>query len=357
MGILVTGGAGYIGSHTIVELLNSGYEVIVIDNFSNSNPESLRRVSEITGQRIKVYNSSILERDGLEKVFNENNIHAVIHFAGLKAVGESVAIPLQYYQNNITGTLNLLETMQKYNVKRLVFSSSATVYGFPKSVPISEDFPLRVTNPYGRTKLMIEEILGDLFIADNEWSISILRYFNPIGAHNSGRIGEDPKGIPNNLVPFITRVAVGELKELTIFGGDYPTKDGTGVRDYIHVVDLALGHLKALEKSVSTTGVNTYNLGTGKGYSVLEMVDAFENTCGIKIPYTIAQRRPGDVAVCYADPIKAKQELGWGAEKGIEEMCRDSWEWQAKNPNGYKDNITNIESPHLSTSGDFLIKS
>lgn len=360
MGILVTGGAGYIGSHTIVELLNAGYEVIVIDNFSNSNPESLKRVSEITGRNFKVYNLNILDKGGLEKVFYENSIEAVIHFAGYKAVGESVTIPLQYYQNNISGTLVLCEIMQKYDVKRLVFSSSATVYGIPKTVPISEDFPLKVTNPYGRTKLMLEEILNDLFISDNQWSISILRYFNPIGAHQSGKLGEDPQGIPNNLLPYITKVVVGELEELKVFGADYPTKDGTGVRDYIHVVDLAFGHIKALEKTLLTTGVDTYNLGTGKGYSVLEIVEEFEKTCGKKIPYTIAERRPGDVAVCYANPEKAERELKWSSKRGIEEMCADSWRWQSNNPNGFKEGsqiLAGIVNPRLHKSnGDFLIR-
>jgi UDP-glucose 4-epimerase len=358
--ILVTGGAGYIGSHTIVELVESGYEVVVIDNFSNSNPESLKRVSEITGRSFKVYNMNILDRNGLEKVFSENNIHAVIHFAGYKSVGESVAKPLHYYHNNISGTVILLETMQKYNVKSLVFSSSATVYGFPKTVPISEDFPLRATNPYGRTKLMIEEILADLFIANHEWSISILRYFNPIGAHPSGQIGENPKGIPNNLIPYISKVAVGDLNELTIFGADYPTHDGTGVRDYVHVTDLAIGHLRALEKNSSATGISTYNLGTGNGYSVLEMVAAFEKTCGKNIPYKTADRRPGDVAVCYASPLKAGRELNWFATKGIEEMCADSWRWQSSNRNGYE-NESGLESsstdPHShQRNGDVLME-
>ena len=328
MAILVTGGAGYIGSHTCVELLNAGYEVVVVDNLSNSKLESLSRVKEITGKDLTFYKVDILDRDGLETVFVENTIDAVIHFAGLKAVGESVQIPLHYYHNNISGTLILCEVMNKYNVKKMVFSSSATVYGMPESVPISEDFPLAATNPYGRTKLMIEEILRDLHQSDHNWSISLLRYFNPIGAHQSGRIGEDPNGIPNNLMPYITQVAVGKLKELSVFGNDYPTIDGTGVRDYIHVVDLAKGHLKALEKIMSTNGVNTYNLGTGRGYSVLEMVAAFEKASGKKVPYNIVERRPGDVASCYSDPTKAKEELGWVAEKGIEEMCADSWRWQ-----------------------------
>lgn len=335
LAILVTGGAGYIGSHTCVELLQGGYEIVVVDNLSNSKIESLNRVKEITGKEFPFYQVDILDKAGLENVFSENKIDAVIHFAGLKAVGESVQIPLHYYHNNITGTLVLCEVMEKYDVTRMVFSSSATVYGMPERVPISEDFPLGATNPYGRTKLMIEEILRDLYISDNQWSLALLRYFNPIGAHESGKIGEDPNGIPNNLMPYITQVAVGKLKELSVFGHDYPTIDGTGVRDYIHVVDLTKGHLKALEKVMSRSGVDAYNLGTGRGYSVLEMVSAFEKASGRKVPYKIVERRPGDVASCYADPKKAKEELDWIAEKGIEEMCRDSWRWQEKNPNGY----------------------
>ncbi|MED4206345.1 UDP-glucose 4-epimerase GalE [Neobacillus mesonae] len=335
MAILVTGGAGYIGSHTCVELLNAGYEILVVDNFSNSKPESLTRVKEITGKEVPYHDIDLLDRDGLDEVFSKNTIEAVIHFAGLKAVGESVSIPLHYYHNNITGTLILCEVMKKHNVKKLVFSSSATVYGMPERVPISEDFPLSATNPYGRTKLMIEEILRDLYVADHDWSIALLRYFNPIGAHESGRIGEDPNGIPNNLMPFITQVAVGKLEQLQVFGNDYPTVDGTGVRDYIHVVDLAIGHLKALEKIMSVSGVEAYNLGTGTGYSVLQIVSAFEKAAGVDIPHKIVDRRPGDVAICYADPLKAKQELGWTAERGIEEMCRDSWRWQKNNPEGY----------------------
>lgn len=336
MTILVTGGAGYIGSHTCVELLNAGYDIVVVDSFCNSKPEALKRVSEITGKEFPIYNVDLLQKEELETVFSEHEIEAVIHFAGLKAVGESVTIPLRYYHNNITGTLMLCEVMQAYGVKKIVFSSSATVYGTPKRVPISEDFPLQATNPYGRTKLMIEEILRDLYVSDNEWSIALLRYFNPIGAHPSGRIGEDPNGIPNNLMPYITQVAVGKLKELRVFGNDYPTVDGTGVRDYIHVVDLAIGHVKALEKVMNTTGVEAYNLGTGRGYSVLELISAFEKVTGIKIPYKIVGRRPGDVAICYADPTKAKEELGWVATRGIEEMCRDAWRWQSNNPNGYE---------------------
>jgi UDP-glucose 4-epimerase len=335
MAILVTGGAGYIGSHTVVELLNANFELIVIDNFSNSKPESLKRIKELTDKDFKFYKVDLLDELNLEKIFIENEVDAVIHFAGLKAVGESVSIPLHYYHNNITGTINLCNLMNKYKVKNLVFSSSATVYGLPERVPISEDFPLSATNPYGRTKLMIEEILKDLYISDEEWSIGILRYFNPIGAHQSGRIGEDPSNIPNNLMPYITQVAVGKLDELNVFGNDYPTIDGTGVRDYIHVVDLAKGHLKALEKILNTKGVNEYNLGTGTGYSVLEIVRAFEKATSIKLPYKFIERRPGDVAICYANPEKAKSELNWTAEKGIEEMCLDSWRWQKQNPNGY----------------------
>jgi UDP-glucose 4-epimerase len=336
MAILVTGGAGYIGSHTCVELLSAGYELIVLDNFSNSKPESLNRVKAITGKDFTFYEVDLLDRSGVENVFSSHSIEAVIHFAGLKAVGESVSIPLHYYHNNITGTLILLDVMKKYGVKNLVFSSSATVYGMPDRMPISEDFPLSATNPYGRTKLMIEEILRDLVVADPTWSIALLRYFNPIGAHESGTIGEDPNGIPNNLMPFITQVAVGKLKELQVFGNDYPTVDGSGVRDYIHVVDLALGHLKALEKVVASKGVEAYNLGTGTGYSVLEIVAAFEQASGKKVPYKIVDRRPGDVAICYADPSRSKNVLGWAAARGIEDMCRDSWRWQEKNPTGFE---------------------
>jgi UDP-glucose 4-epimerase len=335
MAILVTGGAGYIGSHTCVELLNDGYELIIVDNFSNSKPESLQRIKDITNKDFKYYEIDLLDQIALEKVFASNNIEAVIHFAGLKAVGESVSIPLHYYHNNITGTIILCEIMKKYRVKNLVFSSSATVYGMPDSIPISEDFPLSATNPYGRTKLMIEDILRDLYVSDNSWSIALLRYFNPIGAHESGIIGEDPNGLPNNLIPFITQVAVGKQEELKVFGSDYSTEDGTGVRDYIHVVDLANVHLKALEKVNFSNGVDAYNLGTGLGYSVLEIVSAFEKESGIKIPYQFVDRRPGDVEICYADPTKAKKELGWSAQRGIEEMCRDSWKWQKNNPDGY----------------------
>lgn len=335
MAVLVTGGAGYVGSHTCLELLNAGYEIVVVDNLCNSSSESLRRVNEVTGNDFKFYQIDLLDRQSLEDVFKQNKIEAVVHFAGLKAVGESVRLPLRYYHNNITGTLVLCELMQEYAVKRMIFSSSATVYGMSESVPISENSPLGATNAYGRTKLMIEEIMQDVYVSDPNWSIAILRYFNPIGAHNSGRLGEDPNGIPNNLMPFITQVAVGGLKELQIYGNDYPTLDGTGVRDYIHVEDLARGHLKALEKVMATTGVEAYNLGTGRGYSVIEMVSAFERVTGRRIPYKMTDRRPGDIGICYSDPTKAERELGWIAEKGIEEMCRDAWRWQSNNPCGY----------------------
>jgi UDP-glucose 4-epimerase len=333
--ILVTGGAGYIGSHTCIELIQAGYEVIILDNFSNSKLEVLKRIEAITGKEITFYETDLLDRLALDRVFKENSIDAVIHFAGLKAVGESVEKPLYYYQNNISGTLILAETMKDHNVKKMVFSSSATVYGMAKEVPIKEEFPLSATNPYGRSKLMIEEILQDLFVSDPEWSVALLRYFNPIGAHKSGAIGEDPSGIPNNLMPYITQVAVGKLDQLNVFGNDYPTVDGTGVRDYIHVVDLAKGHIKALDKIVNSTGVEAYNLGTGKGYSVLQMVEAFEKASGKKVPYHIIERRPGDIAECYADPSKAENELGWKAEKDLQEMCEDSWRWQSENPQGY----------------------
>jgi UDP-glucose 4-epimerase len=338
MAVLVTGGAGYIGSHTCVELLNSGFEIIVVDNMMNSKPEALERVRELTGKQFLYYEVDLLDRQALEHIFAENSIDTVIHFAGLKAVGESVQIPLHYYNNNITGTLNLCQTMQAYGVKKLVFSSSATVYGMPERMPISEDFPLQATNPYGRTKLMIEEILRDLYISDNSWSITLLRYFNPIGAHASGRMGEDPNGIPNNLLPYIAQVAVGKLQTLQVFGSDYATTDGTGVRDYIHVVDLAVGHVKAVVQTEmkNSTGVHTYNLGSGKGYSVLEMIQAFEQASGKKISYQLVARRPGDVALCYADPSRASEQLGWTAERGIEAMCADAWRWQINNPNGYE---------------------
>jgi UDP-glucose 4-epimerase len=335
MKILVTGGAGFIGSHTCVELLNAGYEIIVVDNLINSKEESLKRVKEITGKTLEFYKADLLDKEALRAVFAKAKINAVIHFAGLKAVGESVQIPLRYYHNNITGTLMLCEVMKEYEVKNIVFSSSATVYGDPHSVPITEDFPLSATNPYGRTKLMIEDILRDLHVSDNLMNIAILRYFNPVGSHKSGLIGESPNDIPNNLMPYISQVAVGKLSMLNVFGGDYPTPDGTGVRDYIHVVDLATGHLAALKKLDTKPGIVTYNLGTGKGYSVLEMVKAFEKASGKNIPYRITDRRPGDIAACYADPSKAKRELGWSAVRDIEEMCADTWRWQSANPDGY----------------------
>lgn len=336
MSILITGGAGYIGSHTCVELLNTGYDVVVVDNYINSKPESLKRIKEITGKSLKFYNVDILNKEKLEEVFKENKIEAVIHFAGLKAVGESVEFPISYYHNNITGTLILCEVMKKHNVKKIVFSSSATVYGMNNKSPLTEDLPLSATNPYGWTKLMIEQILKDIYVSDKEWSVSLLRYFNPIGAHESGKIGEDPNGIPNNLMPYITQVAIGKIDKLNIFGNDYNTHDGTGVRDYIHVVDLAKGHLKALDKILDTNGINVYNLGTGIGYSVLDLVKSFERVTGVRIPYKITNRRPGDIAICYADPSKAYKELGWKAEKNLEDMCRDAWRWQLNNPNGYQ---------------------
>lgn len=336
MKILVTGGAGYIGSHTCVELLENGYEITVLDNLDNSCEESLHRVKKITGKDFKFYQVDLLDYDATEKVFAENDFDAVIHFAGLKAVGESVAQPLRYYHNNITGTLNLLNIMEKHNVKKLVFSSSATVYGDPHTVPIKEDFPLSCTNPYGQTKLTIEYILKDLCKANPEWGVVLLRYFNPVGAHKSGTIGEDPNGIPNNLMPYIAQVAIGKLECLSVFGNDYDTKDGTGVRDYIHVTDLAVGHLKALEKIKDETGVLIYNLGTGTGYSVLDMVAAFSKASGRDIRYKIVDRRPGDVASCYADPTKANEELGFKATHTLDEMCEDAWRWQSQNPNGYR---------------------
>jgi UDP-glucose 4-epimerase len=336
--ILVTGGAGYIGSHTCLELLDSGYQVTVVDNLCNASPEALNRVKELTGKSIRFFEIDLLDEKGLGDVFDTSDtIDAVIHFAGLKAVGESVEKPLLYYQNNLVGTLNLCQVMQDHGVKNIVFSSSATVYGDPDSVPITEDFPLLpCTNPYGRTKAMIEDILRDIHTADRGWNVALLRYFNPVGAHASGRIGEDPGGIPNNLMPYISQVAVGKLKELSVFGDDYPTHDGTGVRDFIHVVDLALGHLKALEKLDEKPGVVTYNLGTGQGYSVLDLVRAFARACGREIPYRIAPRRPGDIAQCYADPSLARKELGWEATRGLKEMCEDTWRWQSMNPNGYE---------------------
>lgn len=336
MAILVTGGAGYIGSHTALELLQADHDLVVVDNLSNSKEESLKRVQKLSGKTLQFYQADLLDKLALQKIFHVHDIDAVIHFAGLKAVGESVEKPLEYYHNNITGTLVLCEVMKEYEVKNIVFSSSATVYGDPQSVPIKEDAQLSTTNPYGRTKYMIEEILRDLYVADSGWNVAILRYFNPVGAHPSGNIGEDPSGLPNNLMPYIAQVAIGKLPRLSVFGNDYPTKDGTGVRDFIHVVDLSLGHLKALEKLKENPGVVTYNLGTGQGYSVLEIVSAFEEASGQKIPYEIVGRRPGDIAECYADPTKAEHELGWKAERGIDEMCRDTWRWQSKNPQGFE---------------------
>ena len=335
MNILITGGAGYIGSHTCVELLNEGHEVTIVDNLCNSNMEAVNRIEEITGKEVAFYKVDIRDREKMGQIFNENDVDAVIHFAGLKAVGESCEIPLEYYINNISGTLVMLDIMKEHGVKKIVFSSSATVYGCPETVPVKEDFPLSVTNPYGRTKLMLEEILQDVYKSDNEWNVILLRYFNPIGAHKSGKIGENPNGIPNNLMPYITQVAVGKLKCLGVFGDDYDTPDGTCIRDYIHVVDLARGHVKAIE-NMKNGGVEIYNLGTGKGYSVLEVIKNFEEASGKKVPYKIADRRQGDVAVIYGDPSKAKKELGWEAQYGIKEMCRDSWNWQKNNPNGYK---------------------
>lgn len=335
MKILVTGGAGYIGSHTCVELLMAGHEVVIVDNLSNSSYEAVKRVEKICDKKIDFHNVDILDKTGLNKVFEKYSFDAVIHFAALKAVGESVAYPLMYYKNNIAGTISLLEVMKENNVKNIVFSSSATVYGDPHKVPITEDFPLHATNPYGQTKLMMEQILMDLYKSDNSFNIVLLRYFNPVGAHSSGLIGEDPKGIPNNLVPYIAKVAVGKLKELSVFGNDYPTPDGTGVRDYIHVTDLAIGHLKALKVIENNEGLKIYNLGTGKGYSVLEMIKAFEKASGKEIPYKIVDRRPGDIAECYADPTLANNELNWKAQFGIDEMCESVWNWQSKNPDGY----------------------
>lgn len=325
MAVLVTGGAGFIGSHTCVELLQAGEDIVVLDNFSNSKPEVLTQIKTITGRDFPFYEVDLLDRDGVEKVFAENEIDTVIHFAGLKAVGESVRKPLEYYHNNITGTLILCDVMRHHNCKRIVFSSSATVYGSPKTVPIKEDFPLSTTNPYGSTKLMLEGILTDLHTSDEEWSVALLRYFNPIGAHQSGLIGENPNGIPNNLMPYICQVAAKKLDHLNVFGNDYPTHDGTGVRDYIHVVDLAKGHLKALYYAREHTGVEAVNLGTGTGYSVLDLVEAFKKVNQIDVPYVIAPRRPGDIAECYADPTKARELLGWEAEYGVEEMCKDAW--------------------------------
>ena len=338
MAVLVTGGAGYIGSHTVVELQNAGYDVVVLDNLSNASEKALDRVSKITGKPVKFYKADILDRDALNDIFDKETIESCIHFAGLKAVGESVVKPWEYYENNIAGTLTLVDVMRKHNVKNIIFSSSATVYGDPAQIPITEECPKgQCTNPYGWTKSMLEQVLTDIQKADPEWNVMLLRYFNPIGAHKSGTIGENPNGIPNNLMPYITQVAVGKLKELGVFGNDYDTPDGTGVRDYIHVVDLARGHVKAIEKFKENKGVLIYNLGTGNGYSVLQVIEAFGKACGKKIPYEIKPRRAGDIATCYCDPSKAKRELGWEAEYGIDEMCADSWKWQTQNPNGYND--------------------
>ncbi|WP_373782222.1 UDP-glucose 4-epimerase GalE [Jeotgalibaca porci] len=335
MAVLVTGGAGYIGSHTVVELLKANYEVVIVDNYSNSKPEVLNRIKTITDKDFTFYEADLLDKPALEEIFKKEAIDSVIHFAGYKAVGESVAKPVEYYHNNITGTLILLEVMKEHGVKNIVFSSSATVYGMNNPSPLTEELPTSATNPYGYTKVMIEQILRDVHVSDEEWNIALLRYFNPIGAHESGLIGEDPSGVPNNLMPYITQVAVGKLPELSIFGDDYDTHDGTGVRDYIHVVDLALGHLKALESFGNYKGVGTYNLGTGIGYSVLDLVKNFQKANDIVIPYKLVERRPGDVATCYADATRANEILGWNAKKDLADMCRDSWNWQSNNPNGY----------------------
>ncbi len=338
MAILVTGGAGFIGSHTCVELLEAGYDVVVVDNLYNSSRKSLDRVEQITGKKPVFYEADILDREALNRIFEKEQIESVIHFAGLKAVGESVSKPIEYYYNNIAGTLVLCDVMRRHNVKNIVFSSSATVYGDPAFIPITEECPKgKITNPYGQTKGMLEQVLEDIHVSDPEWNVILLRYFNPIGAHKSGLIGEDPKGIPNNLVPYVAQVAIGKLETLGVFGDDYDTPDGTGVRDYIHVVDLAKGHVAAIKKLEEKKGVLIYNLGTGKGYSVLDVVHAFEKACGKEVPYTIKPRRPGDIATCYADPAKAKAELGWEARYGIEEMCADSWKWQSMNPKGYEE--------------------
>lgn len=335
MTILVTGGAGYIGSHTCLELIEAGYDICIIDNLSNSSEISLRRVEELTGKTLDFQKIDLRDSQGLSRLFSNYGFQAVIHFAGLKAVGESVFMPLEYYQNNVTGTLNLCQAMRAHGVNNIVFSSSCTVYGQPERTPVTEDFPLSAANPYGRSKLMIEDIFRDLYYADNSLNIALLRYFNPVGAHSSGRIGEDPNGVPNNLFPYITQVAIGRLEKLRVFGGDYPTPDGTGVRDYIHVADLAKGHVSALKKMEQSPGLITCNLGTGRGYSVLEMIRAFESVTGVQIPYEIVARRPGDIAMCYANTDLAERELGWRAELGIEEMCRDAWKWQKDNPEGY----------------------
>ena len=337
MAILTTGGAGYIGSHTCIELINAGYDVVVVDNLDNSSEKSLERVEKIVGKKVKFYKEDVRDKEALRKIFRENDIEAVIHFAGLKAVGESVAKPIEYYDNNLISTLVLLEVMREFNCKRLVFSSSATVYGVAKEMPLTEDMPLGAINPYGRTKLFIEEMLRDVYVSDKEWSIALLRYFNPIGAHISGTIGEDPKGIPNNLMPYIAQVAVGRLEKLHVFGNDYNTVDGTGVRDYIHVVDLAGGHVKAVEWTGKSTGCEAINLGTGNGISVLQLRDAFVKASGAEVPYVIDPRRPGDPDEVYANATKAKELLGWEAKKNVDDMCQDSWRWQSNNPNGYNE--------------------
>ena len=334
--ILVTGGSGYIGSHTVLELLNKNYEVVVVDNFSNSSFESIRRVQNITGKSVVFYEADIRDEEKMNEILSAHEIDAVIHFAAFKAVGESCRMPLKYYENNISGTVSLLKVLDKHNVKKIIFSSSATVYGDPERLPLDENCRLSTTNPYGSTKLMMEGIMQDLWKADNEWNIILLRYFNPVGAHESGLIGEDPKGIPNNLMPFVAQVASGKLSCINVFGNDYDTPDGTGVRDYIHVVDLALGHIAAIEQC-NESGVHIYNLGTGRGYSVLEMIHAFEKACGKTLPYKICERRPGDIASCYAAPDKAKAELKWEATHGIEEMCASQWKWQSGNPRGYEE--------------------
>ena len=332
--ILVTGGCGYIGSHTVLELLNKNYEVVVVDNLSNSSKESLRRVQQITGKTVTFHEEDVRNREGMEKIFTAHKFDAVIHFAAFKAVGESCKMPLKYYENNISGTVALLQVMEKFNVKKMIFSSSATVYGLPERLPIDENCRLSTTNPYGATKLMMENIMQDVYKADNEWNVILLRYFNPVGAHESGLIGEDPKGIPNNLMPYVAQVASGKLEYINVFGDDYDTPDGTGVRDYIHVVDLALGHIAAIEEC-NESGVHIYNLGTGHGYSVFDMIHAFEKACGKPLNYKIVDRRPGDLATCYSDPTKAFEILGWKAERGLDEMCEDSWRWQKNNPEGY----------------------
>lgn len=338
MAILVTGGAGYIGSHTVVELQNAGYEVVIIDNLVNASEKVLSRIEAITGKHVPFYQVDIRDREGLQKVFDKENIDSVIHFAGLKAVGESVSLPWEYYDNNITGTLTLVDVMRKNHVKNIIFSSSATVYGDPKQIPITEECEKgQCTNPYGWTKSMLEQVLSDIQYADKEWNVVLLRYFNPIGAHSSGTMGENPKGIPNNLMPYITQVAVGRREKLSVYGNDYNTPDGTGVRDYIHVVDLALGHVAAIKKLNEACGLFICNLGTGVGYSVLDVVHAFEEANGVKIPYVICDRRPGDIATCYSDPSKAYREMGWKTQYDIKDMCRDSWNWQKNNPNGYED--------------------